>query len=162
MKNAGLAAFLHQMLNRPVHADSVRNVPITDELRNQQEETMSPEMSWLMGVLDSGTYVRNEWPDDLQDRWIEAPEFYGECVTAFRNHGYRADRMLNPMSFGKRLGAIISTDNGPLRFPNGKLTRGWETRTLADARIAFDAKRGTPTAWTPLQPGYENGTTLLP
>jgi phage/plasmid-associated DNA primase len=151
MKNGGLAAFLDLMLRWSVDADVVRNVPITDELRNQQEETMRPEMAWLMNVLDTGHYGLTPWPADDEDRWIESAAFYNEYVMACRAEGHR---LLNAMQFGKRVGAIISAEKSSThRFRGHKdPVRGWETRTLTEARDKFDAKRGSKTDWTPIEP----------
>jgi hypothetical protein len=149
--NGGLAAFLDLMLNWPV--DRELAVPITDELRNQQEETMTPEMTWLMNVLDMGCYGRHAWPAEDEDRWIESKTFYDEYVAAHHHDRY----LLTAMQFGKRLVDIVADKSAPHRFPgHPNSVRGWQTRTLTEARAAFDERRGSKTDWTPIEEKQSN------
>lgn len=147
LDNGGLAAFLDLMLHRPVDRVAVRKPPMTPELRNQQDESMTPELAWLMEVLDTGQFGGLKWPD-VGDRWIRAAQFY---------EAYRAQHAgqypLNAQTFAKRLGDIISAEKPrPHRFGPNESVRGWNTRLLSDARRAFDALRGSQSDWTPMAP----------
>lgn len=140
LDNGGLAAFLDLMQRRVVDRLAVRKPPVTPELLNQQEENLNTEMQFMLELLIAGEYGDFKWPNvvgEKDGRWVKAPKLY-EAYRVYESSQYA----LSAQTFAKRVGDIISAEKPRSHsFKDKTNVRGWNTRTLTDARKAFDAKR---------------------
>lgn len=139
LRSGGLAAFLHALLQLPVTAEEVRAVPLTEELRVQQNQSLSPELKWWQECLTDGEIGTEPFPD-----WIEFNRIYRIYQEWLKGH---AGRVLDKVEFGRRMSLYFSAEKPkPHRFANG-VAKGYHLHTLDDARKYFDAKTGTTVDW---------------
>lgn len=132
----GLPALLSYLLTRVVDHDAVRKVPLTEELRVQQERSFTPELSWWRDCLFEGKVGNDRnWPDT-----IEPQELYDDYL---RWCGImRVQRIITKCDLLRRV----------LEPWLGKRTRkgtGFVRPLLPidQARATFDEEAGTKGAW---------------
>lgn len=136
----GLAALLYDLLQMPVAPEEVRAVPRTEELRYQQERSLSRELEFWQECLFEGGIGLLGWPD-----WIACSKLYDIYFEWGKSRNYRA---MNKIAFGQRIAHFASHAPSKMHRISGKLERAWQLRTLEEARIAFDQALGTPTDWS--------------
>jgi len=69
MENGGLAAMLHDLLNRNIANFQVRNVPQTEALRDQKLLSLDSLSRWWLGVLDRGFLWKTRHGADYFRNW---------------------------------------------------------------------------------------------
>jgi hypothetical protein len=156
LKNGGLAAFLDLLLNTPVEHKEVLAYPETEEGVDQQRQSMKPHQEFLYETLQDASFGAHPWPKNHEDRWIKCHQLY-DTYLEFVRKLHRVP--LSKGSFGKLVGRVISTERSKAhRFPDGENCRGWDTRTLEEARREFDRWRGLKKMsedWDDYTDGYQ-------
>lgn len=146
MNEGGREALLHYLLTYDLSAFEVRNVPQTEALRRQKELSLSPEVEWLLGVIEMG---------EIPGRWIETTNDPDRRVRPSNDDGrqkglFTLMRESNPKlraASDRRLGAFL----GKWGFVSHKNTtgrewRGWMFPALRTLRDKWVAERG-PRDW---------------
>jgi hypothetical protein len=145
----GTAAFLAYLLAYPTSAAEVRAVPMTDELRTQQELTLSAELQW--------------WHECLRDGFVEADPLLASPLAAFsaRNVNtqeiyaaykrwieahHRERHLLNKNVLMTRLVRYMTRDE-PKTAPRAGTRVILNFFSVAEARAYFDQVHGTTTTW---------------
>lgn len=148
MREGGREALLSYLLTREVTHDDVRKVPMTDELRKQQEMSLAPEQRWWKERLIEGILNEEPWPTDVSTRILHA-EYIRWC------EDMKINRRVSEVDFGRRvlkpwLGKPTRTTGG-----GGERIAKRELMPLSDARKKFDEMAGTITPW---EEGEEPGS----
>lgn len=140
MREGGREALLSYLLTREVTHDEVRNVPMTDELREQQEMSLTPEQRWWKERLVEGYLNDEAWPNDVSMRIVHA-EYIRWCEEQKINRRVTeidlARRVLKPW-LGKHVRGKSS---------EGTRTARRELMPLDLARKTFDEMAGTKYEW---------------
>jgi len=134
-----LAAFLHDMLALPFSRAALRKPPMTKELRDQQSQSLAPELEWWQSCLWTGTIGM------LGDVWGKVVPCKG-LYEAYRAE-VTAKRPLNIVEFGRRMTEFFSDKKSSLKRVGGVMTRVITLQSLADARTRFDTELGTREEW---------------
>jgi hypothetical protein len=139
MHDGGLPALLKLLLERSVTHDRIRAVPKTDELRIQQELSMTPEQQWFLGVLYDGSIgPESSWPARVS---------YEELYQSYLNW-CDSQRILRRV-VKHRLGYSVLGPwlSNPIRETGGARRRLWSLMPLAEARATFDREVGIAGTW---------------
>jgi len=152
MNNAGKAALLSYLLTRQVDHDDIRRVPMTNELREQQEMSLTPEQRWWKDRLRMGELNDEPWPNDVSVRIVHA-EYLRWCDDMKINRRVSeidmARRVLKPW-LGKEVRA---------RAADGTRSARRTVLPLNEARELFDSMAGTKTTWEESDGPVSNGPT---
>jgi hypothetical protein len=141
MANGGAPALLGFLLARTITPEkrrALRGAPQTDELRLQQEHTLSPEMRWWKERLWLGSLANADWPETIQIAALHT-EYLKWC------DDLKIMRRITLVDFGRRilepwLGARKRDGDAWVR-PIGNLDL---------SRALFDRVAGTKTPWPDL------------
>jgi hypothetical protein len=139
MRNGGVAAFLYDMLHVPVTADIIRKVPMTSELRAQQNLSLPLELRWWHECLCEAKFGQLVWCD-----WVPCATIYDAYKTWAREH---TNRFLDKIAFGHRMSKFFSAEKARAKRLNGDIERCWRIHELDVARALFDKALGTTTEW---------------
>jgi phage/plasmid-associated DNA primase len=139
MRHGGVNAFLHDMLHLPVTADDIRRVPMTKELRAQQNLSLPLELQWWCECLSEAKIGQLVWTE-----WVPCATIYEAYKTWAREH---TNRFLNKIIFGQRMAKFFSVEKTRAKRLNGDIERCWRMRDLDDARHIFDTTLGTTNEW---------------
>jgi len=140
MKNGGREALLSYLLTREVTHNDIRKVPMTEELREQQEMSLSPEQRWWKERLIEGELGDEPWPERVSTRSLHCQ--YLRWCEELNIH-----RRASEVEFGRRvlkpwLGLAHRQREG-----NGTMSTKRALLPLHDARRLFDQIAGTTTDW---------------
>lgn len=140
MREGGREALLSYLLTREVDHDAVRNVPMTDELRHQQEMSLTPEQRWWKERLVEGYLNEEPWPVDISPRVLHQ-EYLRWC------DDMKVNRRVSEIDMARRvlrpwLGKDVRT-----RTAEGVRVSRRELMSLDQARKKFDEMAGTKTPW---------------
>ena len=146
---AGTAAFLSYLLDYPTSAGEVREVPMTNELRGQQELTMSPDLRWWHECLREGVVeVGNEFCSPLTafaEKDVSTKEFYEAYKRWIESH-HLERQLIDKTVLMKFLGRYMTSDEPRTTVRNGQRVIH-QFFTLVEARAYFDQAQGTTTTW---------------
>jgi hypothetical protein len=144
----GLAAFVHLMMTRPIDRDLVRSVPRTDELRTQQNQSLSLELKWWQECL-----FDEKMPGDGWAEWVPVSLIFEAYELWARG---RSGRVLDKLEFGRRMSKYVSAGKAKAKRVNGSIERCIEVYGLEEARKTFDSALGTNTEWPDLPGASSN------
>lgn len=148
MDHGGREALLALLLARQVTHEEVRRVPRTEELRTQQELTLSPEMAWWKERLLDGEIALNEpWPSTVCVNELHA-DYMRFC------DGLKINRRVSKYHFSRLVLDPWLFDEE--RETGGSRRRFWRLKPLAEARALFDQRAGVSTPWPEEEPGQPN------
>lgn len=138
MKNGGLSALLHFLLNYDISKFNIRAVPNTTGLDRQKLLSLPPLLSWLYDRLYAGHLLDHQSEWITEQRRDDITNAYSDHV---RSHGLRHIRT-DTWSIGKGLRDVFP-DMGERRS-GGKDDKGkrpwlWTLPDLDDARGQFEA-----------------------
>lgn len=170
MKAGGLAAMLHELLNREYDPRAVRTAPVTEALRDQQQLSMAPAEKWWFeklweADLCAGT-VLGSWVDGSQD--IRRDVLHVDFRDKMRGQSSSVERTdetalgIYLKKYVPNLGTCQRTvEDGGVKLRK----RFWVIPPLAECRAHFDAVSGRPWDWpdpaacedVPVLDPYENG-----
>jgi hypothetical protein len=140
MREGGREALLSYLLTREVTHDDIRSVPMTDELRKQQEMSLTPEQRWWKERLIEGYLNDEPWPNDVSPNSLHA-EYLRWCDDMKINRRVTnvdmARRVLKPW-----LGKDVRT-----RQADGTRSSRRSLLSLDQSREVFDKMAGTKTPW---------------
>jgi hypothetical protein len=159
MQNGGLAAMLHDLLERDISGWNPENFPVTDALRKQKRQTLRGYDRAFEGWLQFGSLPRD------YGGWMGRPDCATttamvKYVRSLRGSEYETDDALKDYlrewQFAGTGDQLIDTN---WRVPGGG-ARGAKFPALADCRAAFAADFGdgawpwdeTVTDWTEIVP----------
>ncbi len=139
-REGGIAAFMHEMMQVPVTKEDIINVPITKELRIQQNQSMALELRWWQECLHDGRCGQVvPW-----GTWVPVMVIYEAYRTWAREH---TNRVLDKIEFGRRLSNLISPEKPKSKRINGDVERATNVYALDEARRAFDKACESETEW---------------
>lgn len=141
MAEGGVAAFLHMMQEWPVTLAEIRNAPKTDELRNQQDQSLSLNLKWVQECLDDGLIGAMPWAAGN----LPTASIYEAYKIWVRDH---TNRFLSKIEFSRQLmGYFTTAPKAKAVRIAGNLMRCYDLMPLDEAREAFDKQMGTETEW---------------
>lgn len=142
MQNGGNEAWMQFMLGQPVTKQEILNVPKTQELRVQQDQSLPLELRWWQEVLwEERMGSVNPW-----DSWVPCARVYDEY--ALWMQGKQGARTLDKLEFGRRLMVRFISGQKPMaKRINGNTERCVKFRTLSESRKVFDDECGVETEW---------------
>lgn len=152
LKAGGLGAFLELLLRIPVTQDEVLRVPLTAELRIQQDQSLSIELKWWQECLVNEQIGAVAWAE-----WMNSVYMYDSYKVWSKDFGAR---VLNAIEFARRMGKFFSAK--PKTQPHrvsGQVERCWELYRIDNARLIFDAELGTKSDW-PIAPGVSSSSAI--
>jgi hypothetical protein len=132
----GRAALLSYFLTRAIDHDLVRQVPRTDELRIQQEQSLEPEMRWWRDCLYHGRVgAEDQWPE-----YCTSGDLYSDYL-----------RWCDAMKVNRRLSEVDLVRRVLAPWLLARVQRGGKwvrpLLPLIEARGKFDLLCGTSGAW---------------
>lgn len=148
LASGGLAAFLFEMLQRPIDRDLVRRVPMTDELRVQQNQSLPLELQWWQECLWDGVLCGDGFGE-----WVPVSMIFMMYEQWAKG---KSGRLLHKLEFGRRLSKYLSPTKAAAHRFSGNIERALDVRGLDDARTVFDAELGTKTDWPALPSASSN------
>lgn len=147
MENGGYQALLHHLLTMDLSGFNVRNCPKTDELRNQQDHSMSPFEAFWFNILTDGAL------QPRHGRWT-GQALKAELVDAFTSE-YDVRRLRNvKMALGKFLRDVARAESSRIRgktvawqpLKGGERTESnpwqWTFPSLQECRKLWDERFG--------------------
>jgi Bifunctional DNA primase/polymerase, N-terminal/Family of unknown function (DUF5906) len=144
----GALGFLADMRARSTSANRVRNAPVTDALRAQQEHGLGSVERWWLGKLEDGRLAPSH------GGWRETA---AECAGLFEDYLRQAkdagdSRRSTEVLLAKRLRELLPAGwpRRVRRRVSGQLTYFYEFPPLAECRRAWDAAVGAPRQWPPI------------
>jgi Family of unknown function (DUF5906)/Bifunctional DNA primase/polymerase, N-terminal len=153
--NGGKPALLAYLLARDISGQSIRKMPRTDALRQQQEHSMTPDQKWFKNLLYNGGINGNNWPE-----FFSAHELFENYQLVVGKHLGTHRRAL-AMELTPKITAWLPKSakrkqqdceiNGaqpgqPILLVTKSL-RGWVMPSLTECRAHFDSLTGTVTPW---------------
>jgi len=151
MREGGREALLSYLMTRVVTHDEVRTVPMTDELRKQQEMSLTPEQRWWKDRLIAGELNDEPWPNDVSPRTIHA-EYLRWC------DDMKINRRVTEIDMARRvLKTWLGKEYRP-RQADGTRSSRRVLLPLKEAREAFDKMAGTITPWEEGSGSWANET----
>jgi hypothetical protein len=150
LRAGGVGAFLQVLLNRKITSD-LRRVPKTDELRNQQERSLSPLLEWWHDCLYEGALPNPYlvgWPNG---EWVPMRPLYQSYKEWAES---RKQYPLSNVKFALDIkGFAFVSDITPknvkrdLQTTTKEVVRCGLLKPLDEARKYFDSRLGTQTTW---------------
>lgn len=146
LKNKGLEALLAHLLSLPIDRGLIYKVPLTEELRQQQELSLSHEMTWWQEILQEGAWGQGlGWPTEI------------DCSKPFELYlawcqARRVTRVLSKIAFGMRVSDYLSAEKSFMKRKGKDIQRCYRVRSLPDAREFFDKRLGTASDWPSVAP----------
>ena len=144
LDNGGLAAFLDLLLKLPVTPEEIRRVPMTDELRVQQNQSLPLELKWWQDCLWNAQIGMHGWPTFIGVPTLH--DVYQQWVKNFNG------RILEPIEFARRINHFVTTEKSTVKRVGGTVMRVIALRDVTDARAFFDSKLGTTDEWPSVTP----------
>lgn len=159
-RSGGPSNLLHHLLNVDLSGWNVTQVPRTDELRLQQEHSMSHDLDWLLSKLTSGTWL------DGKEKWIgpvrkkQLHENYKMHLTSLGSRFIKGERAFHNFlmkelkgTYDKQIYGEGNTDR-PMAFFFPPLER---------CRELWDENRGYKSEWKkPVEEKVEDNVINLP
>lgn len=140
MREGGREALLSYLLTRSVTHDEVRKVPMTDELRKQQEMSLTWEQRWWKERLMSGDLNDGPWPNEVSTRSLHA-EYLRWC------DDMKVNRRVTEIDLGRRILKPWLGKEIRVRGNDGGRVARRQLLPLDQARELFDKMAGTRTPW---------------
>ncbi|WOG26278.1 DUF5906 domain-containing protein [Endozoicomonas sp. 8E] len=141
MNNGGLEALHHLLVTRDISSKNLRDVPKTDALLAQKEQSMEPAESWWYTCLHDGQlYPHNrEWPEHTDKK---------QLYEAFKNSaGSKAEYTANN-AFYRKLKEMSPNINTNCKIrEKGKQFRVVRLSDLKTSRADFEAFLKQPVKW---------------
>lgn len=170
MEAGGLAAMLHELLNREYDPRAVRTAPVTEALRDQQQLSMPADVRWWYEKLYEGDLAAGSGLDDWADKPQEVMRelLHLDFKEAMRGHSASVERT-NETALGiylKKFIPNLGKCQRTVTLGAGKERKWfWMIPTLAECRAHFDRVSGHPWSWpdpadcedVPVIDPYENG-----
>ena len=123
--DAGRAAILHKLTTMDLSDFDIRDVPKTEGLREQQEQTLDAFELFWRDCLHAG-----HWGDPEGWQWERVPRPYlVDKFNAFRRNHPRRDGPRGEVEFGKRLSEVL-----PEGYPKRGCRMSWEVAREKFAR----------------------------
>lgn len=145
MDNGGRAAFLTYLLHRaitPEKRELLRFAPRTNELRKQQEHSLSVEQRWWQQCLSIGTVGlgQEEWPQYIKARDL-VDDYLNWCDR------YKINRRLPETLLIRDVLRPFLIQQHRTRDDDGKRVNKWSVHSLEASRKVFDDIAGTTCNW---------------
>jgi hypothetical protein len=137
MDDQGRAALLTWLLTRQVTHDEVRKVPLTAELANQQDHSMTSEQRWWKEILLMGEIGEEGWPEEISTSALHA-HYLRWCDEL------KINRRMSDVELGRR--ALAPWLLGERKRVKGSWKRN--LMPLTEARSKLDSLTGTKTQWS--------------
>jgi hypothetical protein len=150
MQAAGLAAMLHELLDRDISAFQVRSVPQTEALRSQKTLSLNSVENWWKTVLDRGFLYKSRHGTPWFDAWHD---FYSNSLLYESYAQLCKDaniyRRASQVEVGRFMGKLYSRKRPDGRHPSGEIDN--YDRELVKAGKALD---NVAIAWRDRPSGY--------
>lgn len=161
LDNGGRAAFLDQLIKRPIDRAALRRIPDSSALREQQTLTLNFELRWWRECLTLGEIFLGEpWPD-----FLASDQLYQGYLTWCDN--MKINRRCSQIELSKRLQKVLggatserrsvyTRDHfGRLDTLAGKaIRRGFIMPSLDEGRALFDQEtlgKGKRSTWADIR-----------
>lgn len=136
IKSGGREALLATLLARTVDRRLVRSAPKTDELRVQQELSMTPEQKWWKEKISDGAVGQNgDWPE-----FLTSEEFHDDYIRWC--DGLKIQRRVTKIDLMRRV--LDPWLKGRVKVSNKHVR---PLVSLTEARAIFDRLAGMTTPW---------------
>jgi hypothetical protein len=129
--NGGIEALMHVLLNIKLDNFNVRDFPITEALREQQERSLSLEAEWALDLVDR--HDSGLQPHPLMGGWVDSRKLYDDYVEYAQK---RKGHHLPSNVFGRFLGKVGVQEN------RKHVGRGWDMPKAADFAKAIREDAG--------------------
>lgn len=144
LDEGGRAALLHLLLNLKVDRGLIKRIPLTKELRIQQNKSLPALEEWWHECLHEGTLGTLTFGS-----WAPVAGLY-KIYEEWSSK--RRLRLVSIVEFSRELGAFISAEKSKTRKVAKKHDRYYNIRTLEDARCYFDEQIGSQGEWPEIDP----------
>lgn len=141
MREGGREALLSYLLTRSVSHDDIRHVPMTKELREQQDMSLSPEQRWWKDCLYQGTIGDNPWPTEIATSALHSA-YLRWC------DDHKINRRVTVVDLGRRILKPWLLEERRSRDKDGTRLAMRGIRSLDQAREVFDKMAGTISEWS--------------
>lgn len=134
MHNGGLEALHHLLINRDISSKNLRNVPKTDALLAQKEQSMGPVESWWYTCLHEGQLYRHTpgWPE-----WANKQQLFRHFKSEAA--GKKAEYISDNVFFPKLVEFSPGINTKGKKRENGKQVRVVKLPDLETCRADFEA-----------------------
>lgn len=160
-KTGGPANLLHFLLNVDLSGWNVTQVPRTDELRLQQEHSMSHDLDWLLSKLSSGIWVdgREKWIGPVRKKLLH--ENYKAHLTSLGSRFIKGERAFHNFLMKELKGTFDKQIQGEQQSDR---PMAFFFPPLEKCRELWDENRGYKSDWKkPEEPASsENNVINLP
>lgn len=140
LRSGGRAAFLKLLLERSIDHSLILRLPKTKELRTQQLLSLNAELTWWHECLTNKTIDALGWPE-----WVPSTALHAIYVVWANQR--RHTRIPSSIQFGMAMRSYFSKELSKTHRVGGNIIRGFEMRSLDDAREYFNGQAGTSGEW---------------
>jgi hypothetical protein len=144
MKNGGIEAIAHDLLEMDLSDFNVRKKPNTNELLEQKLFSLNPFAHWWHECLIQGVIHEDDdwWPDFVST---------AEAINGIMDvAGGRIYRKPSPRSVVQEMKKLCPSAKNDQKQKYGTRNRGFTLPSLQQARDEFEAYIGAPIEWPPL------------
>jgi hypothetical protein len=155
----GVANLLHFLLNVDLSSFNVTAVPHTDELRLQQEHSMSHDLDWMLSKLTSGVWLdgREKWIGPVRKKMLH--ENYKAHLQSLGARFIKGERAFHNFVVRELPGTIDKQIYGE---QPGDRPMAFFFPPLERCRELWDTRRGYKNEWkTPEEPAKEQTSNLI-